>query len=302
MHTPLFGAVEAGGTKFLCSVGASPTELQEPVRIPTTTPEETLQAVVAYFSAAQEKHGKLAAIGVGTFGPAGVSPGAADFGFITTTPKPGWQQTDILGTLRKHFPVAYGFDTDVNAAVLGETEEGGAAVGAASPLYITVGTGIGGGAMVGGKLVHGLLHPEMGHIRLPKAPGDAFAGCCPWHGDCFEGLASGTALAARWGQPAESLPPEHPAWAMQAHYLGTAVANFLLTISCDRIVLGGSVCQAPGLLEKTREVTRQALAGYLSHPLANAEIARLIVPPQQKQPPGLVGALRLAMQAWGDSV
>jgi len=211
-HPPLIGAIEAGGTKFVLACGTGPDDLRDLERIPTTTPAETLARCVDYFKAAAQKHAPLAALGIGTFGPAGVDPAKPDWGFITTTPKPGWQNADMGAMLGKALGIPVAFDTDVNAAGYGECLWG-AGRGFGVVLYITVGTGIGGGAIINGQPLHGLLHPEMGHIRIPKPTSLAqFPGACPWHGDCLEGLASGPAIAARWGVPAGDLPPDHEAW------------------------------------------------------------------------------------------
>jgi fructokinase len=296
---PLLGAIEAGGTKFVCAVGTGPDDVRDVIRIPTTTPSETLAAVVAHLKACEKKHGPMDAIGVGTFGPAGVHQRETDYGFITTTPKPHWADTDVLGNLRKHFAVPMGFDTDVNAAALGEWKWG-AGNGSSSVLYLTVGTGIGGGFCLHGKPLHGLLHPEMGHIRIPHdASRDAFPGSCPWHENCLEGLASGFAMEQRWGKKGIELPADHPAWDLEAHYLGIACANFLCTLSPKKIILGGGVLEAPGLLEKIHHETRLALNGYLRHSALTDSIATLIVRPGLGNHAGLCGAMALAADSLG---
>jgi fructokinase len=240
-------------------------------------------------------HGRIAAFGVATFGPAGVNPAAPDYGWITSTPKPHWAQTDLRGWILEKFGTPCGFDTDVNGAALAEWKCG-AGMGCDAVLYITVGTGIGGGFALRGRCLHGLVHPEMGHIRVPLHPDDSFAGCCPWHGNCLEGLASGTAMNERWGRQAQTLPQDHPAWQMEAFYLGTAVANFILTLSPQRVILGGGVFNQPHLLPMVREEAKRCLKGYLAHPLARDGIDQLIVPPQLKIP-GLSGAFVLAEEA-----
>lgn len=290
---PLIGAIEAGGTKFVLATGTGPDDLRDVERIPTTTPEETLARCVAYFTAAQEKHGRIAALGIGTFGPAGVDPASPEWGFITSTPKPGWQHTDVAGTLARALDVPVAFDTDVNAAVYGEWLWG-AAQGCGVALYLTVGTGIGGGVIINGRPLHGLLHPEMGHIRIPRPAALAsFAGACPWHGDCLEGLASGPAMAARWGTAGHTLPPDHPAWEAEAECLASACAGFSCTLSPERIILGGGVMDAPGLLEKVREKTRALLNGYLQHPRITEACGDYIVAPGLGNEAGIQGALAL---------
>lgn len=292
---PLLGAMEAGGTKFILAVGTGPGDLRDRVRIPTTNPAETLAAVILWFRDAQEVHGPIRAFGIGTFGPAGVHPEQPDYGFITTTPKAGWSQTDLMGPLQAAFPVPAGFDTDVNAAALGEWKWG-AGVGCDSLVYLTVGTGIGGGAIVRGRPLHGLIHPEMGHLRIPL--GDAgFGGICPWHGNCLEGLASGPAMAARWGQPAETLPPGHPAWEAEASYLADACLNILLTLSPCRILLGGGVLQNDHLLPMVRNHLARRLHGYLSHRHLDGTMAHFLMSPGLGIHSGIAGALALAAEA-----
>ena len=207
----LVGGIEAGGTKFVCAVGSGPDEVRDEIRFPTTSPDETIDRAIAFFRDRQQRCGALAAVGIASFGPVDPNPTSPRFGTITTTPKPGWRDTDFAGRVRRAMGIPVGFDTDVNAAALGEARWG-AAQGLDSFISLTVGTGIGGGGLVGGVLMHGLIHPEMGHIRIPHdRAADPYPGCCPFHGDCLEGLASGPALEARWGQPADALPADHPA-------------------------------------------------------------------------------------------
>lgn len=236
----LYGGIETGGTKIVCAVGTCPADLRAETSFPTTTPEETLARMITFFQQ-QQLAAPLAAVGIGSFGPISPDRHALDYGYITSTPKPGWTQTDMAGTLERALGVPVGFDTDVNVAALGEGCWGNAQ-GLATFLYLTVGTGIGGGGLSNGRLMHGLVHPEMGHILLPHdRQADPFPGICPYHGDCLEGLASGPALQARWGVSGETLPPEHPAWALEAHYLALACINFICTLSPQRIILGGGV-------------------------------------------------------------
>ena len=202
--TNLYGGIEAGGTKFVCAVGSGPDDVRAEARFPTTTPAETLGQAIAFFEAQQRVYGRLAGLGIASFGPVDPRPGSPTFGFVTTTPKPGWAQADVAGPLRRALGAPVGFDTDVNGAALGEWRWG-AGQGLDTLVYLTIGTGVGGGAVVGGQLVHGLLHPEMGHLRLPRDPvRDPFPGICPYHGDCLEGLAAGPALEKRWGARAET--------------------------------------------------------------------------------------------------
>jgi fructokinase len=225
MGAGLVGGVEAGGTKFVCAIGRERDIVAE-TRIATTTPAETLAAVVAFFTAPRPR-----ALGVASFGPIDLDERSPTYGFITTTPKRGWAHTDIVGPLRRALGVPVAFETDVNAAALAE-QRWGAARDAASVVYVTVGTGIGGGAVVNGRPVHGLVHPEMGHARIPHDhAADPFAGACPHHGDCWEGLAAAPALAARWGRPPDTLPDDHPAWDLEARYLALGLVNVILTLS-----------------------------------------------------------------------
>jgi fructokinase len=274
----LFGGIEAGGTKFVCGVGTGPEDLRT-AQIPTTSPAETVAAAVAYF-----RDQPVRAVGIGSFGPIDLRTG-----HITSTPKAGWQDFDLAGSVRRALGVPVGFDTDVNAAALGEARWG-AAQGLSDFLYLTVGTGIGGGAVVGGRVLHGLLHPEMGHIRVPRDPAqDPYPGGCPYHDDCLEGLASGPAIAARWGVPARQLPSDHPAWVLEARYLALALADCVCTLSPQRIVLGGGVMQQTHLFGLIREELARLLNGYVR--------AGEVVPPALGSRSGVLGALVLAERA-----
>lgn len=292
----LFGGIEAGGTKFVCTVGGGPDDVRDELRFPTTTPAETLGRAIEFFRGHHART-PLAALGVGCFGPLELDPAAPDYGFITSTPKPGWRQVDVAGTLARALGLPVGFDTDVNAAALGEAAWG-AGRGLESFIYLTVGTGIGGGALAGGQPLHGLLHPEMGHILIPHdRTADPFAGCCPYHGDCLEGLASGPALSARWGAPAETLSPDHPAWALEAGYLAVALANFILILSPRLIILGGGVCEQASLLPLVRREVAARLGGYVQAPAILERIDEFIVAPALGNRSGMLGALALARRA-----
>lgn len=297
MHAPLYGGIEAGGTKWVCAIGTGPDDIRAEVRFPTTTPAETLANAIAFFRAHEPEH--LVAIGVGSFGPVDLNPASSSYGSITTTPKPGWAHTDVVRTLHQALGRPIGFDTDVNVALLGE-RQWGAARDCDVAVYITVGTGIGGGAVVGGKLVHGLIHPEMGHMRLVRDPArDPFTGICPYHSDCLEGLACGPALKARWQTPAEELPADHPAWELEADYLGQAMANLLCILSPERIIIGGGVMSQPQMFPLVRAATQCWLNGYLQHPHILDHPDRLIVPPALGQRAGVLGAIALAMHTAG---
>ncbi|MFA6111580.1 MAG: ROK family protein [Candidatus Latescibacterota bacterium] len=293
-----WGAIEAGGTKFVCAVGSGPHDWQEEIRFPTTTPEETIGRAVDFFRAHHARQ-PLAAVGIGSFGPVDPNPGSPTFGRITTTPKPGWPDTDIVAAIRAALDVPVGFDTDVNAAALGEGRWG-AAQGLDTFIYLTVGTGIGGGGMVGGRLLHGMLHPEMGHVRVPHdLTADPYPGYCPFHGDCLEGLAAGPALQGRWGKRAEELPPDHQAWDLEARYLALGLVSYVCALSPQRIVMGGGVMDQPRLLPLVRRQVQELLNGYLRTPQILAEIDRYIVVPGLGNRAGIAGALALAMDAGG---
>jgi fructokinase len=294
----LYGGIELGGTKVVCAVGTGPIDLRAQVRLPTTTPDETLARVVAFFEE-QRRAEPLAAVGIGSFGPVSPDRRAPHYGHITTTPKPGWADADVAGTIARALGVPVGFDTDVNAAALGE-RRWGAAQGLGTFLYLTVGTGIGGGGLSNGVLMHGLVHPEMGHIRLPHdLQADPFGGVCPYHGDCLEGLASGPALEARWGARGETLPAEHPAWALEVHYLALACVTYICTLSPQRIILGGGVMSRGALFPPIRREALDLLAGYIQAPAILREIEAYIVPPGLGERAGVLGALALAEQAAG---
>jgi fructokinase len=293
----LYGGIEAGGTKFICAVGAGPGELAAEARFPTTTPAETLAAAIDFFRQQQARLGPLAAIGVGSFGPVDPRPGSPSYGHITSTPKPGWHNADIVGPLAQAFGVPVGFDTDVNAAALAEWRWG-AAQGLSNIVYITIGTGIGGGALVDGRPMHGMIHPEMGHILLPHdLAADPFPGNCPYHGDCFEGLANGPALARRWGQPAENLPADHPAWPLEAHYISLGLVILICTLSPERVVLGGGVMAQPQLYPLIQAEVPRVLNGYVQSPWITERAAEYIVPPGLGGRAGVLGALALARAA-----
>lgn len=293
----LVGGIEAGGTKFVCAVGSGPDDVRAETRFPTTTPEETIGQAIDFFREQREQHGELAALGIAAFGPLDPDPASPTYGYITSTPKPGWTNVDFAGPLARALDLPVAFDTDVNGAALAEGRWG-AAQGLDTFIYLTIGTGIGGGAMVGGSLLHGLLHPEMGHVRLPHdRQQDPYPGRCPYHGDCLEGLASGPAIAARWGQPAETLPVDHPAWALEAHYLALGLVNFIVTLSPQRIILGGGVMAQAQLFPLVRRRVLELLNGYVQSPRLLEAIDTYIVPPALGRRAGVLGALALARQA-----
>lgn len=292
----LFGGLEAGGTKFVCAVGTGPHDLRARAEFATTAPEETLGCVLEFFKAHAERE-PLSAFGIASFGPIDVNRLSPQYGQITSTPKLAWQNVDLVGPVRRAFGVPVGFDTDVNGAALGE-RLWGAAQGLDTFVYITVGTGIGGGGMVEGHLMHGLLHPEMGHMRLPHdLQADPFPGACPFHGDCLEGLASGPAIEARWGGKGQSLPPGHKAWDLEAHYLALGVANLVCTLSPQRIILGGGVMHQPGLFPAIRRKTVDLLNGYIRVDKITGQIDEYVVPAELGDNAGVLGGIALAVQA-----
>ncbi len=295
--TTLWGGLEAGGTKFVCAVGTGPDQILAEARFPTTTPQETLARTIGFFREQVAQLGQLAAIGVGSFGPVDPDPASPHYGHVTTTPKPGWKNTDVVGPLRAAFGVPVGFDTDVNGAMLGEARWG-AARGLANAVYFTIGTGIGGGAILNGKLAHGLVHPEMGHMLLRRDPArDPYGGHCPYHGDCWEGLACGPALEARYGVKAETFGDDHPAWDLEAHYVGQALANVICVLSPERIILGGGVMGQMHLFPRIYREVQAMLNGYVQHAAILDAIDAYIVPPGLGTRSGILGAFALAEQA-----
>lgn len=290
----LLGGIEAGGTKFVCAVGTGPGDLRAETRFPTTTPEETIGQAITFFKE-QALQEPLAAIGIASFGPVDPNPASPTFGYITTTPKPGWAQTDFAGTIKRALGVPVGFDTDVNVAALGEYRWG-AAQGLDTFIYLTIGTGLGGGGLVNGHMIHGLIHPEMGHIYPPRHPDDSYPGACPFHGNCLEGMSAGPALQGRWGQRAETLPLDHPAWAIEAHYLAYGLVNFICTMSPQRIIMGGGVMDQSHLFPLVRRKTLELLNGYVQSPEILERIDEYIVPPGLGNRAGVLGAIALAEQ------
>lgn len=285
------GAIEAGGTKFVCGIGDEKGEIRESVSFPTTSPDETLGKAIAFF------RGKgVEAIGIGSFGPIDLRPGSPTYGHVTTTPKPGWANCDFLGTLRELFDVPYGWDTDVNAAALGEVRWG-AARSLDSCLYYTIGTGVGIGVYAEGSLVHGLVHPEGGHTPVRRHPDDAFAGLCPFHGDCLEGMAAGPALEARWRVKGHELPADHRAWEIEAFYIAQSITGAVLLNSPEKVILGGGVMQQSQLFPLVRAAVKRNLNGYVSAGELLERIDDYIVPPGLGPQAGLYGALALGLDA-----
>lgn len=285
----IFGGIEAGGTRWNCAVGDGGGTIAGSESFATTTPEETIWRAVGFL----ERNGPVSALGVGCFGPIDLDRSSPGWGRITTTPKPGWSDTDVVAMLRAGLDVPIAFETDVNAAAVGEARWG-AGEGLENFAYVTLGTGIGAGVVANGRPLHGLVHPELGHMRIPHdRERDPFPGSCPFHGDCLEGLASGEALRQRWGAPGEELDrPE--VWELEADYLALGLANLVLTLSPQRLIVGGGVAGTPGLLALVRERLPDVLGGYLDVPQLGEGIDDYLVPPALGPRAGVLGAIELA--------
>lgn len=283
----MLGGIEAGGTKFVCAVGVESGKIIERIQIPTTIPEETMSKVIEFF-----KGYELEAIGVGSFGPIDVNKESPAYGSITSTPKPGWLDYPIVKTLEKEFGIPIGFNTDVNAAALGEVTHG-AAKGLDSCLYITIGTGIGAGAIVQGKLLQGLSHPEMGHILVRRHPQDEYQGKCPYHRDCLEGLAAGPAIEERWGTKGIDLVDRPEVWDLQGYYIAQALMQYVLILSPKKIILGGGVMHQKQLFPTIFKFLKEFVSDYVHLP----QLSDYIVSPGLGDYAGITGSLMLAKQA-----
>ncbi|WP_455383652.1 ROK family protein [Salinispira pacifica] len=295
MAAPLYGGIEAGGTKFVCAVGTGPDDIREEIRFPTTEPEPTIRKAIEFFR--NQEHGQLSAIGISSFGPVDPDPGSPTFGHITTTPKKPWLHTDFAGPIHRALAVPVGFDTDVNGAALGEWRWG-AGRSLNTIIYLTVGTGIGGGVLIDGRPHHGMIHPEMGHVRIPHdRTRDPFEGSCPFHKDCLEGLASGPAIEARAGRKGDSIEPDDPLWDIIAEYLAYSLVNYIVVLSPQRIILGGGVMDQQQLFPKIRERVGSFLNGYIQSPAILDRIDSFIVPPGLGNRAGVLGAIALAEEA-----
>jgi fructokinase len=289
MTRRLYGCIEAGGTKFVVGIVAAHDDIRETARYDTVSPGQTIGAAVEWLRNAQTRHGALSSIGIASFGPLELDRTASNWGYITATTKPGWSDSDFAGLLGRELGLPVGFDTDVNGAALAEARWG-AGQGQKISVYVTVGTGIGGGAIIEGKPLHGLTHPEMGHI-LPQRHLDdmGFGGICPFHGDCLEGLASGPAIKARWQASLSDLPADHPAHDIIAWYLAQMVVTLQSVMEPGRIILGGGVMATPGLIERVRQTADRLGKGYFR---GNAD--DIVVLPMLGDSAGLLGGLALA--------
>jgi fructokinase len=291
----LYGGIEAGGTKFVCVVASGPNQIVDEIRFMTTTPQETLGRAIQFFEPFITS-GQITVIGVGAFGPLDLNPESSTYGFITATPKPGWSNTNVLGTLQNALKINIAFDTDVNVAAIGEYKWG-ASKGCDPSLYLTIGTGIGGGYIKDGRSLIGMVNPEMGHIRIPHSRElDPFPGICPFHGDCFEGLASGPAIEKRLGVAGAVVPEKDPFWDIEADYIASALMNYILTLSPKRIILGGGVMQREFLFPKVRRRVRELLNSYVSSKIVLENIEGYILLPGLGSQSGSLGAIALAMQ------
>ena len=297
VDTRIFGAVEAGGTKFVCAVGNARGEILAQTRFPTSEPTSTLATMLDFLRQQRDNFGPYAAVGIGSFGPIELDTTSTLYGHIRRTPKSGWSHTDVVGPIAREFSCPIGFDTDVNGAALAE-HMWGCARDIEDLVYLTVGTGIGGGVIVNGKTITGLMHPEIGHVFPRRHALDAnFKGICPFHDDCLEGLASGTAIIARTGFPLDQLAISHPQWEIEADYLGQLCAQLVLMISPRRIVIGGGVMGQTRLLPMIREQTCHWLRGYINRREIMTEVNDYIVSPGLGPRAGVLGALALAMCA-----
>lgn len=285
------GGIEAGGTKMVCAVADENGNLIDRVTFPTRGPEETFADMIAYF-----KKWKIEALGIGCFGPIDLCKESPTYGYITSTPKPGWANVDVVGTFREALGVPIGFDTDVNGAILGEVTWG-AARGVDTAIYITIGTGVGVGVYVNGGLLHGLVHPEAGHMLLARHPQDNYAGKCPYHHTCLEGLAAGPAIEERWGAKGAELADRAEVWELEAYYIAQAVANYILAYSPRKIILWGGVMHQESLFSMVREKTKELLGGYVSHEMIFEKMEEYIVKPALGEDPGILGAVQLGMLA-----
>lgn len=289
----LIGGIEAGGTKMVCAVGDENGVVKDRVSFPTRQPKETFEDIIGYY-----KNWDIKALGIGCFGPLDLDKKSATYGYITKTPKAGWENCDIVGAFKEALGVPVGFDTDVNGAVLGEVTWG-AAKGMDSAIYITIGTGVGVGVYVNGGLLHGLVHPEGGHILLIRHPKDTYEGKCPFHKNCVEGLAAGPSIEARWGKKAAELADRDEVWEMEAYYIAQAITDYIFSYSPQKIILWGGVMHQEKLFGMVRKEVLNLLNGYVAHETITEHIDQYIVPPALGEDPGIMGAIKLGLDALG---
>ncbi|MBP3197103.1 MAG: ROK family protein [Butyrivibrio sp.] len=286
----LYGALEAGGTKMVCALGDENGKILEQVSIPTTTPDETMPKIIEYF-----KDKNIKSIGVACFGPIDLDKNSKTYGYITSTPKTAWMNYDIVGCIKNALNVPVGFDTDVNGSLLGEITWG-CAKGLTDAIYLTIGTGVGGGVMSNGKLLHGMMHPEVGHMIISKSQNDKGNSLCPFHDSCLEGLAAGPSIEARWGKKAKDLADTMEVWELEAEYIGTALVNCCMILSPQKIILGGGVMHQMQLFPLIREYFKKAMNGYIKTELLE-NLDEYIVPASLNDDQGIMGAIKLAIDA-----
>lgn len=291
----LLGALEAGGTKMVCAIGEENGRILEQVSIPTRTPKETIPEILDYFTGKD-----IAALGIGAFGPIDVIEGSNSFGFILNTPKLAWKNFDLVASIQKELNLPIGLDTDVNSSCLGEVTFG-CAKGLDSVIYITIGTGVGVGIYVNGKMLHGMLHPEAGHVLLSKHPEDDYNGKCPYHINCFEGLAAGPAIEERWGRKAIDLGYRDEVWELEAYYISQALVNYILTLAPQKIILGGGVMHQMQLFPLIRSNVKKLLGGYINTKEIN-NLEQYIVPSSLNDNQGIMGCIELARIAFGKTL
>jgi fructokinase len=295
MSEDYYGAIEAGGTKFVCAVGSGPGDIRSTARMDTTTPEETLDKVIAYFKEESQKY-CIKGVGIGGFGPLDLNSNSRTYGYITSTPKPGWAFTDLVGTIKKALEIPVALDTDTNVAALSEGEWG-AGRGLSDFIYLTVGTGIGGGAVVNGQLLHGLVHPEMGHVIVRHdLQRDPFEGVCPYHRDCLEGLACGPAIQKRWQTAPSNLLSDHPAWNLEADYLAQGIVDYICILSPKRVIIGGGVMKNHWLIDMIRLKVKEILNNYVKSSSICDHIDQYIVSPELGDLAGILGSIILAQK------
>jgi len=286
----IYGAIEAGGTKMVCAIGTAEGHLIDQLTFPTKDPAETIPQLVAFFQGKS-----ITALGIGSFGPVDLRTDSPTYGHILDTPKLAWQQFDFVGALQRELKVPVGFDTDVNAACLGEMTYG-SAQGLNNVVYITIGTGIGAGIAINGQLLHGMLHPEAGHILMKPHPEDSYPGFCPYHKACFEGMASGPAIEDRWGEKAANLQDNAQVWALESYYIAQALVNYIMVLSPEKIILGGGVMKQKQLFPLIRKQVAEMINGYLKTKELE-DLDNYIVPNSLNENQGILGALELAKRA-----
>ncbi len=286
----LYGALEAGGTKMVCAIGDENGKILERTKIPTTTPEETMPPIFDFF-----KDKGIAAIGIACFGPIDLNKDSKTYGSITSTPKKGWSGYNIVEETKKALGIPVGFDTDVNGSMLGEATWG-CARGVSDAIYLTIGTGVGGGVISNGKLLHGMLHPEVGHIRLPRVEGDPGKSVCPFHDNCLEGLAAGPSIKARWGVSADQLEDRAEVWEIESEYIATALMSYALILSPQKIILGGGVMHQEQLFPLIRKKFKELVNGYIVTKEMD-DLDNYIVPASLNDDQGIMGAVKLAIDA-----